>query len=54
VQAQKHAQTKLDERAGHALNEDQLLLQVGVPSSRADVLEALRNRALAAIAKAGE
>jgi|tagenome__1003787_1003787.scaffolds.fasta_scaffold20989471_4 hypothetical protein len=44
----------IDQRAGRALNEDQLLLQVGVPSSRADVLGALLNRALAAIAQAGE
>jgi hypothetical protein len=44
----------IDQQAGHPINGDQLLLQVGVPASRADVLEALLNRALAAIAQAEE
>ena len=44
----------IDQRAGQAVNEGQLLLQVGVPSSRVEVLEALLDRALAAIAEAGE
>jgi hypothetical protein len=44
----------IDQRAEHPINEDQLLVQVGVPASRADVLDALLNRALAAITEAGE
>lgn len=44
----------IDQRAERRVNRDQLLLQVGVPASRTDVLEALLNRALAAVAKAEE
>ena len=44
----------IDQGAEDAIDENQLLLQVGVPASRGDVLQALLNRALDAITEAGE
>jgi hypothetical protein len=40
---------RLDQQRGH---DDHLVLRVGVPASRRDVLDALTNRAIAAIAEA--
>jgi hypothetical protein len=39
----------VEQRVGPEVNQEQLLLRVGVPASRDDVLDALMDRALAAL-----